>query len=260
MTDATPLLTPGAKIRRESLGFAVAEGVSMVTSLGVVAIADQLIPKSIMSGVCKTIGKLVIEPFLLTPLEWVESKFCRLEECQIDKSVPREKRAENMAKTILIFGAAWALSLEAKLRTRRYMNNYLGVSSHEVESILPREGAGMWEKFKHYATFSHWHPEEKMIFAADEGVHIGSMFLMNNQFSKQTDTMIKKTTDIIQKTTGMSEKKAHEISTMAWIWEVPNVLGGLAGLGAIAMKHAHNWPNAGPLKKLFGGYSNQPPT
>jgi hypothetical protein len=241
-------LSTGSKIARESGGFLIAEAASMATGLGVVAIIDSVIPKPIMKFAAKALGKTVVEPFL-DPIEKCMSKICKLEECQPDPSKSREERAEGLARTMMVFGLAYVLSMEAKLHTRRAMNKLVGVLEELPHG--PAANASFWQKVKHYGTLSHWSPQEKMIFAADEGVHIGSLYLLNNSLAPFTDEMIKSTSKMLQRTTGMDEKKAHEVASMAWVWEAANGLGAVAGIGAIAGKHALGWPR-GVVGKAFG--------
>ena len=175
-------LTVNQRIGRESLGFGVAEAVSMVTSLGVVAVADQLIPQTIQKHTYKAIGK-ALEPMFLDPYEHALKKYCKIEECEIDESKPRQQRAEELAKLVVVFGSAWVVSMAAKLWTRRLFEpdqhsaNQKKLSfSGKVSSTLP------W----------NWSPQERMIFSADEGVHYGAIYLMNNQLAPGTDDLIKK--------------------------------------------------------------------
>ena len=72
----------------------------------------------------------------------------------------------------------------------------------------------------------------------DEGVHIGALYLLNNTLAPFTDHAIKSTSSIIQKATGCSETKAHEVASMAWVWEAANGLGAVAAMGIIAGNHS----------------------
>lgn len=245
-------LTNGSKIARESGGFLIAELASMATGLGVVAIIDSVIPKPAMQFASKAIAKTVVEPFL-DPIEKCMAKLCKLEECQPDPSKSRQERAEGLARTMIVFGIAYIVSMETKLHTRRAMNKLVGVL--EELPIAPAADASLWTKVKHYGTLSHWSPQEKMIFAADEGVHLGSLYMLNNSLAPFTDEMIKSTTKMLQRTTGMDEKKAHEVASMAWVWEAANGMGAVAGIGAIAGKHALGWPR-GVIGKAFGNGSH----
>lgn len=240
--------TMGSKIVKESGGFLVAEAASAATGLGVVAVADWLIPKPIMKFASKTISKLVVEPYLDT-IESVVSRVCKLEECKPDLKVSREDRAEKIAKTMIVFGGAYVASMGVKLFARRKMNEITGIVEHIPAKLPPT--ATLWEKVKHYGTFQFMAPEEKLIFLADEGVHLGALYLLNNQMAPFTDDMIKRSTKLIQKTTGVSEAKAHEISNMAWIWEASNGLGAAAGMAVIAGNHLGGWSTKGMLGKIL---------
>ncbi len=235
------------KIALESGGFLVAEMVSAVTGLGVVAVADMIIPKPILKGAAKCLSKCVIEPFL-DPIETGLSKICKLEECQVDPSKPREERAEQLAKTVIVFGAAYVAAMEAKLLTRHGINDHFGIHSGHA-NIPPAANATSWEKVKHYGTLKHWSNEDKVIFAVDEGIHMGALYMLNNTMAPFTDHMIKSSSKTIQKTMGWSEEKSHEVASMAWIWEAANGLGAIAGMGVIAGNHTMGLSNK--IAKLF---------
>lgn len=236
------------RIVKESGGFLVAEAASAATGLGVVAVADWLIPKPIMKFASQTISKVVVEPYLET-IENTVSKFCKLDECKVDPSVSREERAERIAKTMIVFGAAYVASMGVKLFARRKMNELTGIIEH-IPAKLP-SSATLWDKVKYNATFQFMAPQEKLIFLADEGVHLGALYLLNNQLAPFTDDMIKRSTKVIQSTTGVSEQKAHEIANMAWIWEASNGLGAAAGMAVIAGNHAAGLATKGYLGKIL---------
>jgi hypothetical protein len=199
-------------IAKESGGFALAEMVSMSTSLLVVGIADTLAPNMI-KDVSKFVGKHVIEPFL-DPIESTLGAVCKISECQPDKTKSRAERAENM----IVFSAAWATSMAAKVATRRIFNRAVGIS----DDPIPAGGL----------LSAH----EKRILLYDEGVHYGSILLMNTAGAKVTDELIASSTNVLTKV-GIPEKKAKELSSMAVIWELPNLLGMAAGIGAIFQNH-----------------------
>lgn len=201
------------KISAESGGFALAEMASMAVSLGVVGIADTLAPNLIKSA-SQAVSKTCIEPNLDT-IEKTLGTVCRLKECQPDKTQSREERAEHLAKTMIVFSAAWAASMAAKVATRRIFNSAIG-----IEESKPPAGKLLSDY-------------EKKILVADEGIHYGSILLMNTVGASVTDDMISSTANILEKV-GFSKKKAHEISSMAVVWELPNFLGMAAGIGAIA--------------------------
>ena len=238
----------GGKIVKESGGFLVAEVASASVGLGVVAIADWLIPKPVMKLASQTISKIVVEPYLDT-IESTVSKFCKLDECKVDPDTPREQRAERIAKTMIVFGAAYVASMGVKLFARRKMNEITGILEH-APAALPA-GATMWDKLKYYGKFQFMAPQEKLIFVADEGVHLGALYVLNNQLAPFTDDMIQRTSKVIQRTTGASEPKAHEIANMAWIWEASNGLGAAAAMTVIAGNHAGGWATKGVLGKLL---------
>lgn len=229
------LYSTRAKIGLESAGFVVAEGLSALTGLGVVAVADVVIPKPMLKAASKCLAKVVIEPFL-EPIEGALSKICKLEECQVDSEKPREVRAEQLAKTVILFGSAFAASLAVKLHTRRAVNDYFGINTDD-HVIKPHAGASTWEKVKHYGTLKHWTPQEKVIFAVDEGMHLGALYALNNTLAPFTDRQIRHTTGTLQKIFGWTEAKAHEVASMAWIWEAANAAGAASGIGIIIGNH-----------------------
>lgn len=238
----------------ECLGFLGAEAASMATSLGVVAVADQLIPKPILKHTYAAVGK-VLEPWLLDPFEWAKHKFCRLEECRTDKTKSRQERAEEMAKIILVFGAAWAISMRAKLYTRRGLNKLLDLHEHEVQ--LPKDTSWARRAMNVVVPWDKMTSQERMIFTADEAVHYGSIALMNMPMAHVTDEMIRSAKNVVKKVSGCSDQKAQEIADMAVIWELPNLLGMMSGWGAIAGKHYLKWPESQPaLRKIFSGGSS----
>lgn len=215
---------------KEGVGFSVAELVSMGTSLGVVAVADQVAP-DLLKTASKALSKVVFEPYLES-IERALGTVCKLEECKVDVNEDRQKRAEKLAHTSIVFGSAWALSMVAKFATRRVMNHAFDIKDKPIAKT------GNW--FMDKIAFKVLHPDEWKIGAADELVHLGSLITVNTAAAKMTDEMIRTNTSILTKC-GIPEKKAHEISSMAMIWELPNFLGLLAGLGVISHKHGHDW-------------------
>ena len=219
-----------SKAFKESSAFVAAEFGSMGVGLGVVALADILVPKQIMTHASQVVGQYVVEPFLLKPMDYIMPKICKLEECKIDESQSRKERAEKYGKNIIVFGAAYLVGLGSKIWMRDRLNKWLGIiDEHQGKS---------WYDLSAKA---------KMIIAADEGVHYGSMLLLNNQMAHFTDYMIRQTTATVHKVTGMEEKKAHDLSMMFWVHDAANVIGAAAGIFAIYGAHKHGWPN-GKLK------------
>jgi hypothetical protein len=227
------------KIVTESGVFALAEFASMAVSLGVVGIADQVAPGLVKSA-SQAVSKTCVEPFLDT-IEGALGKVCRLKECQPDLSKSREERAEALAKTMIVFSAAWAASMGAKLLTRGAVNRWTGVNPHE----LPK--SGNWFKDQWNTINAELkNPETRKIFLADEGIHYGSILLMNTAGAHVTDEMINSTGNLLNKC-GIPKHKAHEIASMAIVWELPNLLGMAAGIGSIAQNHLKG---ASHLEKL----------
>ena len=217
------------KIIAESGGFAVAEFVSMATSLGVVGIADQVAPGLIKSA-SQVVAKTCIEPFLDT-IEGGLSKICKLKECQPDPNKTREERAEGIAKTLIVFSAAWAASMAAKLYTRSKINELAGINTHTVPT------SGSWIKDQWNSVVAEVKdPNTRRIFLTDEGIHYGMIAVMNTVGAPVTDEVINSTANILNKC-GMPEKKAHEVASMAVVWELPNLLGMAGGIGTIIRNH-----------------------
>ncbi len=217
----------------ESIGFAAAEGTSMATSLGVVAVMDKVVPKPVMDKATSIVSKIFIEP----NLDFIERNIarCHLEECQIDETKTREERARRLANAAVVFGTAYGVSLAAKFGARKYANKWTGVSEPDIPA-----GAGLFGKIKSHIPFVGYTRDANMIAMADEAVHLGSLIYLNTKASDMTEDHINKMSSALQKM-GVSEQKAREVSTMAMVWEVPNFLGLAAGEVAIAGKHARGW-------------------
>lgn len=218
----------GQRVALQSVGLGVAEGVSIITSLGVVAFADQIAGKP-LQAVSKMLARTVVEPYL-EKIEAGLSAVCKLEECKQDEKFSRSERAEALAHNLIVFGASWAAAMGSKIAARKFCNEHLGISAHEPD-------APWWKFWK-------MNKADRLIFAADEGVHYGSLLLLNTGAAKHTDDMIRATTDLLMKC-GMEEKKAHELATYTYVWEMPNVLGFAAGVGAIYQANKWGWMNGG---------------
>jgi hypothetical protein len=230
------------KIGSESAGFALAELASMGVSLGVVGVMDSVAPET-QKKLYKTLGKVVFEP-ILDNLEWGLSKICRLEECKIDTTKSKEERAEQWARTTVIFGAAWAAAMGTKKWTRAKWNK--AVLGDGFVQPLPKTGS----KLKDFMQFDN---HEQVIFGLDEGVHYGSLLLMNTAAAPVTDDMIRSSKSVLMKC-GVGERKAQELSDWVMIWELPNLLGMAAGIAGIAGIHNKQWDQkwANFKEKKFG--------
>lgn len=240
--------SPTGNFCRESLGFSVAEGVSFLTSLGVVAVAEDLAPK-LVSGASKAIAKMVVEPYLDT-IEWGMTNFCRLEECQPDLTKSRQERAEKVARAIVLFAPAWATSMLFKIKTRQYINERFNIG----DANPYRDTHVAWHPKRMFYTS----PMDRKVLACDELTHYGAFIVMNSVGHKLNDRMIHSLSGVLHKTLGWSEQKAHDVASMAVIWELSNAVGTMAGIGAIAQKY-----KIGPFKDktaiagMFGS-SHQP--
>jgi hypothetical protein len=225
-------------ILKESAGLGVAEITSSAVSLGVIGIADQIAP-GLVNGATKAISKVVVEPYLET-IEKVMGTVCRLEECKPDKTKSRQERAEQLAHSIVLFSAAFVPSFLVKVAVRRGINQACGMGDHHP----------WWKVWK-----ANTH--DKKVVLWDEGVHIGSLILLNTGVAKYTDDLIRSSTSILTKT-GISQKKAHEIASMAMIWELPNIMGLMAGTGVIAHKHIKSHVDQLSHSTALGGHTHTP--
>lgn len=235
---ASAPLSVGKSVGLESVGFGAAEIGSIAVNLGVVAVLDQLIPKEIMHYAAKAVAKTCIEPFQDTIEKYLSS--VKLEEFHVDKSKDKEQRAEDYAKALIVFGTAWFAAISVKTPFRRVANKHLlGVEPPNA----PKDNS-LIEWIKHHIPFVNWTGEEKMIFLADEGVHYGSILLMglNQGVAKFTDDQVKNIAGLLEKV-GVPHDKAKQLASYAAIYELPNVLGTVSGIGAIFGKHAYGWPD-----------------
>jgi hypothetical protein len=224
-------------IGKESLGLGVAEFASGITSLGTVAVLDRFAPDMVHS-VSDVLAKVVFEPYL-DHIENFMGKVCKLEDCQPDKSKPREERAKQLAYATMLFAPAYVTSLGAKLLTRKAMNKVFEV--HE-RNIPDRQWWELWKMTRN----------EFAILALDESTHVGSLLVLNRSVAKQTDYLIRNTTSLFQGL-GMSHDRAHRLANMIMIWELPNAIGFMFGVGGVIGKH-HGWWDALGKKPPPGGH------
>lgn len=200
---------------KEGGSLAVAEILSSSITVGAIAYADKLAPH-LLQSTTDVIAKVVVEPNLEL-LEKIVSGLCRLDVCKIDKSQSREERAKHIARAIVLGGAAIVPAMLVKLATRRGLNQLTGLGDENP----------WWHLHK---MSSH----DKSIFWYDEGTHYGSMFVMNTLIPQPTNVMVEHTSSLMQKLFGWSKQQADESALMTVAHEVPNMLGLMAGLGAIA--------------------------
>ncbi|MFO0389886.1 MAG: hypothetical protein ACK502_09260 [Alphaproteobacteria bacterium] len=214
----------------ESVGFSVAEYVSMGVSLLAVGAADSVAP-DVVKGATRFVAKHIVEPYL-DPIERGLKTVCRIKDCQPDEKKPRSERAESLARGLVLFVPAWGLSMAAKFWTRRRMNAVFNIKDPTIQKT------GNW--FKDEVAFKILHPNEWKIGLADEGIHYGSMIYLNTAGAEYSDDLIKATSKMLEGV-GLSKQKAHDLANMAIVWELPNVLGWGAGLGVIYGKHKYGW-------------------
>ena len=216
--------TAAGQISSEVLGLGIAEFASGITSLGVFALADQVAPSAV-KGTARALAKSCIEP----NLDWIEEnlqKVCHLKECQPDLTKSREERAQILSETMIKFGASFVASMVVKLASRHLINKGMGVEH------APHVKTGNW--FKDEVVFKHLSPHDWRVFLADESVHLGSFFMVNNGMAKHTDSAIATASSVLQKTFGWSQEKSNQVASMGIVWELPNALGFVAGSGVIA--------------------------
>lgn len=214
----------------ESVGYTIAEGASMVTSLGVVAVADTLAPKMVDRAT-----KLVAKTLILPHLDFIErnmKKICHIKDCQTDEKSSRQQRAEGFARAVVLFTPAWLISLGVKAVVREKMKGVWDLK----EPKPPKTHNWFKDNIVNYMSPYAW-----KIFAVDEGIHYGSLIYFNTAGAEYTGELIQANTKMLQKSTGMSERKAHDIASMTIVWEMPNLLGLGAALGMIYGKHRYGW-------------------
>jgi hypothetical protein len=242
-------------VASESLGFLTAELASIFTGLGVVALADKVIPKEVFEPASKFLGKHIVEP-ILDPIDKVVSSVCKLEECKSDPSLSREERAKRIGHGMIVFGAAYAISMGVKLSMRPFLRDKFDPDIKPLSLKLDKN-APTWDKVKHWAKGNTLSTHERMITVADEGVHYGALFLLNSPMAGVTDDLIRSTTKMIHKTTGLSDEKSNEVAKMIWVWDASNVLGAMAGIGVIAGSHYKQWPKGMFAKALENKYETK---
>lgn len=220
--------TPNGRFVAEAFGsLGVGEIVSGVTSLGVIAVLDKVAP--ILTGrATKSLAKIVVEPYLDT-IEGTLGKVCHLEECKSDKTLPREQRAEQLARALVLFTPAFLVSWGAKIITREAMKGPLKLPRHNKKP----QGLEWLNPFK-WQSKSDW-----IVTGLDESVHLGSMWVLNNRGAGVSNDLLK-TTENFLKRHGVSERKAKDIATTLVVWELPNGLGWLSGALGVFGKH-HDW-------------------
>lgn len=213
---------------KEAAGLGIGELTSWVASLGTVAVADKIAP-DLLATASKSLGKVVIEPHL----DFIERSFtnlCKLKDCIPDLTKARHNRAENWARTLIVFSAAWVTSMVAKLAARKIANRALHVEATQEKA----EPTGNWVFDK--VLYKKLNKHDWQVTLWDEGVHLGSLLLLSTLGAKHTDRMIGWASGVLEKL-GVSARKAKEVSSMAMIWEVPNALGLATGI--VTIRHAH---------------------
>lgn len=210
-------------------GFGAAEVVSEGVWIGS-AILTGFIPKHLMDVASSALGKC-IEP-VLKPVEATIGGLCKLEECKPNPDIPREKRAQELARILITYVPGILLSLQAKVQSRRYFGSKMGIE------IAP-PGSRFWQ----------WSLPERLVMVADEIPTLGALWMFNRPLAPVTDDLIKSTSGILHKTMGMGEKKAHEMATALCMWGLPNSIGMVGASLAIAGKNAYHWPESNALMR-----------
>ncbi len=245
-TNGSAPMSVRRSVGLESLGFTIAEAASTIVSVGAITLSDQ-IPQSVIKNVSKVVSKICIEPYLDTIEKYMDK--CKIEGCKVDQTKPRDERAEKYAQTLAVYSSAILLSLWAKSLARDGMNTLFKVGGVKDTRLPPNASLG--KKIMSHVPFVNWSSEKRMIFAIDEGVHLGALAYLNTKGADITDENIKSVSNILQKTFGFSKERADRASTMFNVWEVPNFVGMAAGYGTILGKHAYNWPTQHSHKKFL---------
>lgn len=213
------------------------------------------IPEKQLDNWAHFLGKHLVEPYLLDGYESVSKQVCHLKECRIDTSKSRDERAVDAARTMIVYTPPLALSLVAKNEIRHWVHDrFKHPSTPQCTATLnPTLKQQAYSKIP----FIGWSPTDRMIGLADEGVLLGSMYVMGNQLSGVSDEMIKSLTGVMKKTFGMSEKKAHELATGTTMWAIPDAMGFLAGSAVIMGKHLRDWPSGFAKSILSAGAGHE---
>lgn len=212
--DSIPKKGWGA-FSKEAGGLAAAEILSSSIAIGAIAYADKLAPKLVESAT-DGVSKLVVQP-LLPFFENLITNVCRLDACKIDTTKSKEEQAHMISRAIVLGLGSVLPAMAIKVALRRGINEAVGLGDENP----------WWHIHK-------WNDHDKKLAVWDEGVHYGSLIVMNTIVPQPTDIMIKHTSDMMQKLFGWSKKRADESAIMAVAHEIPNLLGLMAGVGAIA--------------------------
>jgi len=217
---------PWKNFASESFGLGAAELVSIGVSLGAIALAPSRDKPGMLKDASKVVGKC-IEPYL-DPIERGIRKVCKIEDCQPNMDEPRQKRAEQYARTLILWTGAAIASYGSKIAVRKLIN-ILAKNQEFVNTGKPLRD------FFHNYLIPNDH--DMSVFLWDEGIHLGSLFFMNTVGAKQTDHMIHGASSVLQKW-GISKERANRTAEMGVIWEGSNIMGFiLGGIGRIGYRH-----------------------
>lgn len=206
---------------KESAGMVLGEVTSQVVSAGVFGVSELIAPKLVKSA-----SKVMSDNVITPNLEFIErtlNKACKLKGSLPDMSEARHVRVENWGRLFVLFGASWVAAMLAKLAIRQVSNEKFSVKHEEPPN-------GNW--FHDKVLYRNMSKHDWKILVADEGVHLGSLVVMNTAMAKHTDSTINVATKII-KGLGCQPQKAREMAGYLTVWELPNLFGLLAGLGVI---------------------------
>lgn len=224
LAQTSPHMTRSQAFMVESGVMTGAEFASALVSVGTIAAlshAEKMFPHE-SAQVIQYVSKHIIEPNL-DAIEKTLTTVCKMEECQPDPNKPREERAKDWARALLLFGGSWLPGLASKYMMRRYMNGHFGLESEQSHQTPWWK---IWKMSKH----------EFSILAFDEGVHYGSMLYLNTAGAKINDDMVHGATSILEKL-GMDHKQAKDVAMMSVVHEFPNALGLASAVGVIGHHH-----------------------
>lgn len=224
--------------RRESLGLLLSELASEGVGAAVFSGADYIVPGAVKSA-SRAVGN-GIAPHLGF-IERTLHKACKLKGSLPDMTQAPHVRSEHWGRLFVLFAVSWVASMAAKLTMRQWCNREFKVD-HEKE---PPNGNWFHDK----VLYRNMNKHDWKVVTADEGVHLGSLIVMNTVAAKYTDRVIATIAKILE---GLRVKpqKASEMAGYGTVWLVPNALGTLAGLGVIR-HHYHKKSEALHAKKIM---------
>lgn len=199
----------------QTISMAVAEGVCGVVSLGALYYMDKLAPRE-TGYVKKVLSKNIVQP-LLPVVDTADYMLSGLWKHSYEerKKMGAADRATEVTENLFNYGLSGGLGLAAKIIVRDHLNAKLGV---------PMSKSHGWS-----------------VLAVDEGMHIGTIVLMDTALSKKTNDVKEGISCMLQKSANMEKKKADELANYTVVWELPNAVGFLSGITAIYGGNKYGW-------------------